>query len=209
MTTPRHPSPPTLPAPADDPNLYGVNMRIKAPDGDDAARTMAEVMRAIVHDADRRQYITTLARLVLTKSKARCNDPNVEIIARQLSQSNCTIAKLVELHYMLRSVQCFTRDPGSVDMPRHVDQLAYEILTRGKTACDCDCLAMLGAAVARALGFEAAFVLVGDGPSDRFRHVFYAVQLRGDWRPFDPQTRTPPFVWPVRAIKREIVRVDS
>lgn len=206
---PRHPSAPMLAPPSDDPNLYGLNLKLCAPDGDDSARAMAQVMRAIVHDSDRHRYIPLLAGKMLDQAKQRVKTPTVEAIAGRLSQTSCTISRLVELHHFLRATQSFTKDPDKVDMPRHVDQLAFEILTRGSTACDCDCIAMLGAAIARAWGFETAFVLVGDAPDDRLRHVFYAVKLKGDWRPFDPQTKTPPFVWPLRAVRREIVPVDA
>lgn len=208
MKIPRHVNPPRLSPPIDDPNLYGVNFTLQVNKGEDLPRVMATIMRAIVHDSDRRDYVLRLAREVKANAKKRATSPAVAKLSNDLDVPACSIAQLIELHEMLGKAQIFTRDPKSADMPRHVDQLAFEILETGRVQCDCDCLAMLGAAIARFLGFETAFVLVGDTPTDRFRHVFYAAKLRNHWHPFDPQTKTRPFVWPTRAVRREIIPLD-
>lgn len=216
MNAPRHTKPPVLTPPANDPELYGRNVVFTPPAGMDHAHAMIEIMRAIVHDSDRHKYVPTLARRLFDRVKIYCKSPAAEAISQRLKLANCTAGRLLGLFNTMRSVQKFTRDPKTADMPRHVDQLAWEVLTTKKTACDCDCIAMLAAAIARAWGYETAFVLVGESPRDRLRHVFYAVKLRGEWYPFDPQvdpsdTHKPsePFVWPTRAVRREIFPVDA
>lgn len=208
MTTPQHQSAPLLTPPASDPNLYGRNLRIETADGDEGARAMVQAMRAIVHDSARTTYVADLAKRIESRSKKLCDTPLVERTAKLNHLTRPFASRLIELHRTLQGAQVFTQDPPGMDMPRHVDQLAHEILTREQVACDCDCLAMVGAAVARTWGCETAFVLVGDHAQDHFRHVFYAVKVGRRWVPFDPQTNTRPFEWPVRAVRREIILVD-
>lgn len=216
MSAPRHTKPPNGTPPANDPELYGRNFAIETPPGMDHAHAMIEIMRAIVHDSDRHRYVPTLARRLYERVRIYCKSPAAETISQRLGLANCSAGRLLGLFYAMRKAQRFVRDPKYADMPRHVDQLAYEVTMHGTTACDCDCIAMLAAAIARAWGYETAFVLVGETPTDRLRHVFYAVKLRGQWYPFDPQidpsdTHKPsePFVWPTRAVRREIFPLDT
>lgn len=79
----------------------------------------------------------------------------------------------------LRRVVAFAEDPAGVELIRAPWILVREIAAAGRTWCDCDENATLGAALTLALGLPAAFVLVGPAADGPFRHVFWAAQTGG------------------------------
>lgn len=87
----------------------------------------------------------------------------------------------------------FTPDPDNVELVRtpveQLRQIAYSGTMRG----DCDDVATLGAALAKALGLRVRFVVLGfDGVGGAFQHVYaqlYDAGVKG-WREFTDYTRT-------------------
>lgn len=110
----------------------------------------------------------------------------------------------------------FKADPIDAETIKTPRRQAREIIERGYAEGDCDDRATLGAAMLRALGLPAYFVLVAERPGVDFHHVYYAssepslTPPRGvDMRvvvPFDPQERVPAGSW-ARWDRREVFRV--
>lgn len=105
----------------------------------------------------------------------------------------CQVQRLYD--WLSKSVR-FKGDPLDLEHLRHPDQLIAEIETHGMAAADCDCLAMLGAAVLIALGIPAWFIVDGLSPIGPLEHVYIAAELSGQLVPLDPQHSTPIGVWP-------------
>lgn len=208
----RYDAAPLRPAPGDDPRLYGQDLTLPLPEGDAGRFATCEVMRAIIHDADRHGYVAGLARQVHREATRYCLTARPLIVdlakAARVRGSVCSLGKIACVYELLQRSQDNTGDPWGTEMPRHVDQLIHELDTTHRVACDCDDIAMLGAALLRAMGFETALAMVSKRADRVLQHVFYAAKVEGVWVPSDPQERTPPFMWPVTT-RREIVPVDG
>lgn len=207
----RYAAAPIRPSPGDDPNLYGLNLTLPLPDGDAGRFATCEIMRAIVHDSDRHGYVAGLAAHLNEEAARACTSRRGQIAARaraaKLDAPLCLLAKLDTVYQLLRDAQDNTGDPWGTEMPRHVDQLVHELDTTHRLACDCDDIAMLGAALLRAMGFPTAFVMASKRADRQLQHVFFAASVRGAWVPLDPQETPAPFVWPVTT-RVELVPVD-
>lgn len=189
--------------PAWDPNLYGKDFTMRTPGGDAHAMMMLELMAANIIDAQRHGYVRRVLRELATKTT-------------DFAQRGLRIFKYIQVH------QVFTKDPFGIDMPRHVDQLLYEMAKAGPWALrddgtkiggarfDCDDAAQVGAALHLACGDQVAFVLANKNDAKSFRHVYYAARpnSKADWTPFDPQETPKPFTWP-RDMRRKIVPLES
>lgn len=66
----------------------------------------------------------------------------------------------------------FVPDPVGVELLRDPEYQLRELDTRGMVLGDCDDAAILGAAMAKAVGIRASFVAVGFTPGGPLRHVF-------------------------------------
>lgn len=93
----------------------------------------------------------------------------------------------------------FKRDPWpGREMIRDPETLLGDIerSATGRTSCDCDEVAALGAALVAALGAEPVIITSRRGPGAPWHHVFFGAMLIGPgavWKlfPMDPQERTP------------------
>jgi hypothetical protein len=67
----------------------------------------------------------------------------------------------------------FLRDPDGVELLHGPKWLVQQVLTCGMVAVDCDDVAMLAAALGKAIGLRARFVVVGFGPPPTpYQHVW-------------------------------------
>lgn len=67
----------------------------------------------------------------------------------------------------------FLRDPSNRELLHHPAVMLQDILRQGYTAVDCDDVAILGAALGKAIGLRARFVVVGfSSPTAPFRHIW-------------------------------------
>lgn len=74
--------------------------------------------------------------------------------------------------YLLDRV-VFLRDPRNRELLHHPRVLLQDILRQGYTSIDCDDVAILGAALGKAIGLRARFVVVGfSSPTAPFRHIW-------------------------------------
>jgi hypothetical protein len=73
----------------------------------------------------------------------------------------------------------FLRDPDGVEMLHGPVWQVQQIRARGVVQVDCDDVAMLGAALGKAVGLRARFVVVGfDSPKAPYRHVWAELSPR-------------------------------
>lgn len=92
----------------------------------------------------------------------------------------------------------FLRDPEGVELLRTPDALLDDIARGGYTSGDCDDAAVLGAALGRAAGLPARFVVFGwAGSEGPFTHVFAELGAGPGSRWIDldvtrPRRRLPP-----------------
>lgn len=80
----------------------------------------------------------------------------------------------------------FLRDPDGVEMLHGPAWQIQRVWTQGRVLVDCDDVAMLAAALGKAVGLRARFVVVGfDSRNAPFRHV---------WAELSPRSRQPQWV---------------
>lgn len=85
----------------------------------------------------------------------------------------------------------FVRDPSGVELVHRPERLLDQIGTGGYAIGDCDDAAVLGAALGKAVGFSAQFVVLGFlGSRGPFSHVYAELLTGTGWRELDI-TRTP------------------
>lgn len=158
--------------------LYGRVLRIPIGVGDESvARTIA-AMKAIIDDAAWKPPVQQVAATLVANATNRA-----------------PLAQLAGLDAWIRDVVNFKRDTLGEEVLRHPTQLIHEITVNGRTACDCDDVAMLGASVIRAMGYRPFLRVVGRDAAGPFTHVHFGalVPLNGSPRlvPMDPQERIP------------------
>ncbi len=125
-------------------------------------------MRAMVN----REFLLPVVRLT-------ASDVVAGIGGRDGVAQSYAIREWVEMHSE------FLRDPDRVEMLHGPAWQVGRILTTGQVALDCDDIAMLTAALGKAVGLRARFVVVGfDDPRAPFRHVWAELSQR-----------TPPMEW--------------
>lgn len=113
--------------------------------------------------------------------------------------------QLDALRAWLLTVWRFARDPAGVEMVSRPGAMLDEFRCVGYITGDCDDAAVLGAAIGKAVGFPARFVVLGfHGPRSPFTHVFTELmEGPGLWRDLDitrPPRRPP-------TTRRKAVRV--
>lgn len=85
----------------------------------------------------------------------------------------------------------FVRDPTGIELLHRPERLLDQIAAGGYAIGDCDDAAILGAALGKAVGFSARFVVLGFfGPRGPFSHVYTELWTGTGWRELDI-TRTP------------------
>jgi transglutaminase-like putative cysteine protease len=100
----------------------------------------------------------------------------------------------------------FQRDPTTTEYVMTPRYMLARIAQDGAVRGDCDDAAVLGAALAAAVGFPARIVLVGFGPGAEFRHVFTEIQTPSGWRDMDV-TRSPEQMIPPGAVRVRVANV--
>lgn len=161
--------------------VYGRNIEIPLPPGDAGTRATIQVIRAIIHDSDRRGLVQQLSQAIAREVPALQDNA-----ARKINM-------LRYLYAWLQKHVTFMPDTFGKEQLRHVNQIAHELLTNGGAAIDCEDLGMLGAAIARCWGFRTAIIAVGRQRSRPYEHCYFGVELGGRDQlfPMDPQTSTP------------------
>lgn len=154
-------------------------LRMPAARGDQGAADTIEAMRRIVYDADRSPHVHQWASAIVAASPNRDRYAQLDALRRSLIDT-----------------LNFKPDTFGSEVLRTPDQLISEIRINGKTACDCDDVAMLGVSISRSMGMEGAFVTIARTDPGNFVHVYFAVKtINMGWIPLDPQERVPLGVW--------------
>lgn len=97
----------------------------------------------------------------------------------------------------------FLRDPENVEMLHGPAWQIKQILRGpGIVQVDCDDVAMLGAALGKAIGLRARFVVVGFAPNKPFRHVWSELSPRGNEAWIDMDVTRPVQGLPTNRIRR-------
>lgn len=84
------------------------------------------------------------------------------------------------IRHWLASNFRFVRDPVGVELLRDPEYQLRQWMTYGYITGDCDDVAVLGAALGKAVGIGARFVAVGFQPNRPLVHVFAVLTGRGD-----------------------------
>jgi hypothetical protein len=167
------------------PGAYGATLNLPLDKGDAGIDQTAAAMAAVIHSA---------------AASAIVQDFTARMIPKDVSPEG----RAVRVYYVLQQVLYYKADPKGVEMLRHPDQLVTEInaaasTNTDKTGCDCDDVAMLGAAMLLASGIDAALIVMAAKPGGEFIHVYFAARIpdptTGKMRtlPLDPQETKTPF----------------
>jgi hypothetical protein len=149
-------------------------------------------MRAMVY----REYMSPLVRLTASDVVEGTGGQDA------IDQAHA-IRDFVEMHTE------FLRDPDGVEMLHGPVWQIQQIRARGVVQVDCDDVAMLAAALGKAIGLVARFVAVGfDNPHAPFRHVWteLAPRDRSQWVDVDVTRDAQEFNMAriARAVAREV-----
>lgn len=79
----------------------------------------------------------------------------------------------------------FEHDPRGVELLKPPDMMLEELEQRGEAVGDCDDVAVFGAALGRAIGLPARFVLLAFTHGAPFEHVYTELQTEEGWRELD------------------------
>ena len=125
-------------------------------------------------------------------------------IASQAGSKNGTEQAVAIRHYVEGHTQ-FLRDPDGAELLHDPVWQVRRILTQGTVYADCDDVAMLAAALGKAVGLRARFVVVGFHENGPLQHVW--TELRspagGPWVELDTTREAQNFNW--GAIKRRMI----
>lgn len=119
-----------------------------------------DALKQLVVDSERRPEIRLLAIDILKSARVPNNDD---------------AAAAAALFEWVRSNVHFYKDPLSIEAIQEPEFTVFEL-----HAGDCDDHAALMAALARAVGIPARFIVVGQTP-DRFQHIYPEVEIDGSW----------------------------
>lgn len=172
--------------------LYNATLVLDLPDTgpDDRVDATIAAMKAIVKSTDVTQRVAKLARVLVAHEGYRDYGGMLRAVFELLSP--------VERGGRVQ----FARDIAGRELLRHPDQLIDEMARAGVTSADCDDRAMLGAALCRAMGFRAGFIVVGKRAKGPFHHVMFCAQHKGRAVPMDPQETRAPGRFPGHARKK-------
>jgi hypothetical protein len=171
---------------------HGATLRLPVGAGDDQIANTIAAMRAIVHHATGDPIVLRAGQAIAASVRNRDG-----------------IGALVAVDEFLRKTINFKPDTFGDEVLRTPMQLLTEIrdAPNGKTAADCDDVAMLGASLVNVLGRKAAFVTCSRAPGMSPCHVHYAVVVGNTVPhliPFDPQERVKPGDWTAPEDCREV-----
>lgn len=85
----------------------------------------------------------------------------------------------------LEDAVAFVPDPLGVELLKSPVYLLREIEARGRATGDCDDVAVLGAALGRAIGLPARFVLLAFTEGAPYEHVYTELGAGGEWVELD------------------------
>jgi hypothetical protein len=170
------------------PGVYGATLNLPLDKGDAGIDQTAAAMAAVIHSAAASAIVQDFTR-------------------RMIPQGVSPEGRAVRVYMVLQQVLEYKADPKRVEMLRHPDQLVTEITaaagnpdpSKRKTGCDCDDVAMLGAAMLLVSGIDAALIVMAPEPGGEFKHVYFAARIpdptTGELRtlPLDPQETKTPF----------------
>lgn len=165
--------------------MTGVPVRlIPIDDGDAGVAQTIGIMQRLVNDSLSDTTVIQAARNIVAGSGSRDYDAQAQAIRAWLLD-----------HFT------FVRDPfgqETIGTPKfQLDQIASQYYVQG----DCDDVAVLAAALGKAVGMPAVFVTLGfDGPSGPFSHVYTALFGRTTWHSMDV---TRPLLVPVTTRRAE------
>lgn len=162
-----------------DPTIYARSERRVLADGVRGTDQTLSIMRDVAEHASKLGLVVAVASAIVAQSANR------DVFAAMLS-----------LDRWLRETVKFKADTLGAEVLRHPLQLLSEIKSNGVTACDCDEVATMAAAIIRAMGHQPYFVVYRREAGGPFVHVAYAVSINGSAPiPFDPQERVKPGQW--------------
>lgn len=145
------------------------------------------------------QTVSAMRRVVNTS----LTDAVVVQTARSLAASTFardTDGQILAIRMFLQDHFQFVRDPSGVELLATPRSMLDAIHQRGVATGDCDEAAILGAALGKAIGLQARFILLGfQGAAGPLTHVYAALRGRSKWTnldvtkpargPFPPVTR--------------------
>jgi len=103
-------------------------------------------------------------------------DPLVRSVASRIAIAHSSKFGLLQargIRAYLDERTVFLRDPAGRELLHTPALLLQTILREGYVAVDCDDVAMLGAALGKAVGLRARFIVVGfSSPTAPFRHIW-------------------------------------
>jgi hypothetical protein len=139
-------------------------------------------------------------------------DVNIQKIASALvaySPSRDREAWTQALHAFMADTIFFKPDSLGTETLRSASQVAHEIKTNGRTACDCDDATIFASSVVAAMGLRPYFVLCRHPATQRFVHVHAAAELvhrdPATIVPIDPQQDIKPGKWTCKSSLRYVV----
>ena len=156
---------------------------------DSASLATLYQMRDMVRKGVERPIVVSVARHIVAGLSGR----------DQLAQA-FAIREWMETHVR------FIPDPNNVEVPRPPDEMLEEVESRFTVQGDCDEAAIIGAALASAVGLTVDLVVVGfDTPNTPYSHVFALVKTPGGNVDLDTTRSVPDLGW--RISRRFVVPV--
>lgn len=100
----------------------------------------------------------------------------------------------------------FQPDPWGLETIREVPEMLQDVAVRGALQADCDDVAVLAAALGKAVGMKSRLVVFGfEGPRGPFAHVFTELYVGGGrWADMDVTRPPGGFMPPARASFLEV-----
>jgi transglutaminase-like putative cysteine protease len=160
-----------------------------------------------IPDGDAGTY-STLARMAQVVNLGQINPLTVDAAHRIVS--GCRPRDSGCYAYTIRAWLArwfrFVPDALDVETLRTPDYLLQELATRGAMTGDCDDAAVLGAALGKAVGLPARFVVLGFASAgDAFGHVYAQLQTQaGNWVSLDVTKPRGPLEPPSRTLAYDI-----
>lgn len=140
------------------PGLY------ELPDGDSGTLQSVAMMREMARAAARDPLVRELAHELRRACGARP------------SAAQC----LEQLRAWLRGAVVYTLDNPEYEHTREPREMLEQLAAEGVTYGDCDCISVLAAAVALAMGYTARFVVEGyAGRAEPFAHIYTEAHAPG------------------------------
>jgi hypothetical protein len=118
------------------------------------------------------------------------------------------VGRALSIRQFLEGHIQFLPDPTGTEYLHPPDWQMSQVLTRGIVQVDCDDVAMLAAALGKAVGLHARFIVVGFGsPKAQFQHVWteLAPTVVGPWIECDITRADQPFFQAPTRVKAVLV----